>query len=169
MGAETETAALIEGLEQELALYVSSRDRLPLLDTLQCAQWAVEGQEVISRGSIGSTTSLKRNGSAVLADDRTTGRTTTGCRVGLVVTCVEIAISFSVLGRVAVQTTNDARQDTKLFTCIVTYDANLDTDCKTISARVPEKQGTASHTFCLVRGQVQAIHLHVFERLWVVA
>lgn len=127
MRSKTETAALIKRFEQELALNISSRDRLSLLDTLQRAQWAVERQEVVGRGSIGSAASLERNSSAIFADDRTSRRATTSCRVGLVVACVEIAVSFTVLRCVTVQTADDARQNTELFTCIVTHDANLDT------------------------------------------
>jgi len=77
------------------------------LNAAESSGSAVKGKEVIGRGTVGTAAGLDGDGVAINVDNGTAGTSSRGGGVGLVVACVEIAVTFLVFGGVSVETTNN--------------------------------------------------------------
>ena len=128
MGDQTKATALIERLQEELTLDGATLNRLPLLDAAQSSQGAVQGEEVVSGGTIRPTARLQGYSRTVDINNRTTRTAPASSGICLVVACVEIAVSVSVFGGISIKSTNDTRKDTELLARIVANNSYLNTN-----------------------------------------
>jgi hypothetical protein len=98
-------------------------------------------------------------------DDWRAGRTPTCSCVRLVVTCVEIAIAFPIFWGIAVESADDAGQNTKLLTSVVSDNANLNADYSMSGLVFSRLFRSTKHTFGQVWTQIQSGDGHVLNLL----
>ena len=129
---QAEPHELVVGRVGEHGLQRAARDRLPLLDQLQCALHATERQ-VEARLRAVAAARVQRDDAAADVDDRRARRAARGARGRLDVERVEVVVlADAVLGRLAIEPRERAGEDRELLARVVADDADLGADLRAL-------------------------------------